>query len=114
LPRNHRKPGVVRFVCTDARHRGSGEFRELGHHHVYTLRLAEKADGTPALFWEGVDGPVKDRRRENGEWVLRFCCSCGRDPQRGEGDVLEIVARHQAAFPGRRPVVDIVRLERVP
>lgn len=110
MSRNHRKPGVVRFICTDARHRDSDEYRKLGHHHVYTLLLAEKADGSLALFWEGVDGPVKDRLRGNGEWVLRFRCACGRDPQRGETDILEIVARYQAAFPGQRPEIDITRL----
>lgn len=39
MSRNHRKPGVVRVICTDSFHHDQPGYGELGHHHVGTLVL---------------------------------------------------------------------------
>ncbi|HEY3879033.1 MAG TPA: hypothetical protein VGM12_10590, partial [Trebonia sp.] len=64
------------------------------------------------LHWDGTgpEAPVKTRRRDDGQWVLRFRCRCGRDVQRAESRLVEIVQCFSAAFPGRRAEIDIVRL----
>ena len=116
MSRNRRSPGVVRITCTDPSHEGTRGWQRYGCRHVTTLYLAERAGNSEGprvtLHWdaESPDAPVKDRRRDDGQWVLRFRCRCGRDVQRAESDLVGIVQRYAAAFPGRRVEIDLVRL----
>ena len=115
MPRSHRRPGVVRITCTDPLHEGTRQWQKNGYRHVSTLYMAERADNSdgPRVTLYGGDGPdalMKDRRRSDGQWVFRFRCTCGRDVQRAEADLVDIVQRYTAAFPGRRVAIDLVRL----
>jgi hypothetical protein len=135
VPRNHRKPGVIRFICTDAYHHDEPGYADRGHHHYGTLRpvypdgvlagvawsgpRAEPRDSVATsgimLAWPGVAPPLpqKSRRRDDGTAVWRFRCSCGRNPEPPEAELAAIAARHAEAFPGRRIEIDIVRLDRL-
>jgi hypothetical protein len=115
MSRSHRRSGVVRITCTDPSHKGTREWLQNGYRHVTTLYLAERAEnsaGPPVTLYggEGPDAPMKDRRRSDGQWVFRFRCTCGRDVQRAESDLVDIAQRYTAAFSGRRAKIDLVRL----
>lgn len=116
MSRNHRRSGVVRITCTDPTHQGTREWQRNGSRHVTTLYLAERAGNSEGprvtLHWDGEspNAPTKDRRRADGQWVLRFRCRCGRDVQRAESDLLDIAQRYAAAFPRRRVEINLVRL----
>jgi hypothetical protein len=132
VSRNHRKPGVVRFVCTAKFHHDSEEFTRLGHHHYGTLRPVYR-DGVPAgMAWSGPRGeprdeirtsgvmlslsapaprlPVKNFQRRDGQATWRFRCTCGLDRQCTESVVAEKIAKAKAARPGERVVIDIADL----
>jgi len=116
MSRNRGNAAAVRIVCSDSRHKGTREWEQHGYRNVTTLQLAERAGNSEGprvtLHWDGdsPDAPAKDRRRDDGQWVLRFRCRCGRDVQRAESDLVDIVQRYAAAFPGRRVEIDLVRL----
>jgi hypothetical protein len=132
VSRNHRKPGVVRFICTDAYHHDEPGYADRRHHHYGTLRPVYQDDVLTELAWNGPRAeprdsiatsgvmlawpgiapalPVKARRRNDGTAVWRFRCSCGRNPERSEAAIAGIVSAYAAAFPGRRVEIDITRL----
>jgi hypothetical protein len=116
MSRNRGNAGAVRIVCRDPRHKDTREWEQHGYRHVTTLQLAERAGNSEGprvtLHWdsESPNAPTKDRRRDDGQWVLRFRCRCGRDVQRAESDLVDIAQRYAAAFPGRRVELDLVRL----
>lgn len=116
MSRNGGNAGAVRIVCSDPRHKGTRGWEQRGYRHVTTLQLAERARNSEGpwvtLHWdaESPDAPVKDWRRDDGQWVLRFRCRCGRDVQRAESDLVGIVQRYAAVFPNRRVEIDLVRL----
>ena len=122
MSRNHRKPGVIRVICTDAFHHGEPGYAELGYYHLGTLRLAQRKGFADAGFrWHGpreaverletrdqavsmsargapltrLPLPVKLWRTEDDKFVWRFRCTCGRDPQRSDADLAAIVTRYQ-------------------
>ena len=113
---NGRRRGAIWITCSDPSHKGTRKWERRGYRHLTTLLLAERAHGGDGprmtLAWDASrpDAPVKDRRRGDGQWVLRFRCRCSRDVQRAEADLVEVVQRYAAAFPGRRVEIDIVRL----
>jgi hypothetical protein len=136
MPRSHRRPGVVRIVCTDTFHRDTEEWARYGHHHLLNLRQVEvhgrarlivpgakqrtrtvqvtTPDGSLVLFEQEEDpkSPIKPYRLVGDErhFIFQFQCSCGRYPQRREDELLGIAARFREAFPGRRVEIDLVRL----
>jgi hypothetical protein len=136
VSRNRRSPGIVRMICTDAHHRDGAEWARYGHHWLLNLRQVEGRDRTRlivpsekqrtrmvqvttpdenlVLFEHQVDprSPVKDYRLAGDEryLIFRFRCPCGRDVQRTESQLLDIVARYQTEFPGQRVEIDLVRL----
>jgi hypothetical protein len=116
MSRSRGNAGAVRIVCRDPRHKGTREWERRGYRQVTMLQLAERSENSEGprvtLHWdaESPNSPVKDRRRDDGQWVLRFKCRCGRDVQRAELDLVGIVQRYAAAFPGRRVEIDLVRL----
>ena len=125
MSRNHRKAGIISFICTDTYHHDTREFREQGHHLVGALRMGLRPDGKgTSLVWHGAGPrsreavlrtedskvtlsspgivprlPIKESRRPDGLWVYKFSCPCGRDPQRLESYLAELVTRYRAANP---------------
>jgi hypothetical protein len=117
MSRSRGNAGAVRIVCRDPRHKGTREWEQHGYRHVATLQLAERAENSEGprvtLFSDDnrPDAPaMKDLRRDDGQWVFKFLCSCGRDVQRAESHLVDIAQRYAAAFPGRRVEIDLVRL----
>jgi hypothetical protein len=117
MSRNRRNAGAIRIVCRDPKHKGTRDWEQYGYRHVTKLQLAERAENSDGprvtLFWDDnrPDVPVmKDQRRDDGQWVIKIRCSCGRDVQRAESDLVDIAQRYAAAFPGRRVEIDLVRL----
>lgn len=137
MTRNHRRPGVVRIICTDAFHEDSEDWARYGHRWLLNLREVEAngrtrlivpgekqrmrtveitaPDGT-VLFEDRVDpqSPVK-RYRLVGDARFRIFtlhCSCKRNPQKTEEDLLEMAAAYRTEKPGRRVELDLVELER--
>lgn len=53
------------------------------------------------LMWRNAQRTtiVKDYRRADSLWVFRFRCPCGRDVQRLESYLVELVLRYSAANP---------------
>jgi hypothetical protein len=137
MSRNHRSPEIVRITCTDIFHGDSAEWARYGHHWLLNLRLLEgkdrlrltvpgsqqrmrtvqvtTPDGSLVLFERRADpqSPIKDYRLSGDAryLIFRLQCSCGRDPQRPENELLDLAARHREELPGRRVEIDIVRLE---
>lgn len=137
MSRSRHSPGVVRITCTDPYHRDSDEWARCGHRHLLNLRQIEARDrprlivpgarqrtrmvqvttpdGSLVLFERRADpqSPIKDYRLSGDAryLIFRFQCSCGRDPQRPENELLEIAARHREELPSRRVELDLVRLE---
>lgn len=138
MTRNRRSPDIVRMDCTDLFHEDSEEWARYGHHWLLNLREVEVSgrtrlivpgarqrirtvqvttpDGSLVLFEHDIDpmSPVKDYRLVGPEryLIFRFRCSCGRDPQPLESELLDIAARHRAEKPGQRVEIDLVELER--
>lgn len=116
MSRARRAPSVVWITCTDPWHRDTRDWQEHGFRLVARLQFAERAETSPAprvtLQWDvnSPNPPVKNRRREDGEWVFRFTCSCGKDVQRDESYLVETAQRYAAAFPGQRVELDLVRI----
>jgi hypothetical protein len=114
--RNRRNPSVVWVTCTDPRHKGTRDWQQRSYHLVAKLQFAERSENSRGpritLHWDGdsSDPPVKNRRHDDGEWVFRFRCTCGRDVQRAESALVDIAQRYSAVFPGRRVEIDLVRL----
>src|SRR5579859_3436802 len=102
MSRNHRKPGVVRVVCTDAYHRDSAGFAEHGHHYLFTMRLHKHEDTrNPAV--RPYDGTMSLRAPEiyrGPDYTVRFACSCGRDYQRHDTELLPVLKQLFEAEPG--------------
>jgi hypothetical protein len=132
MGRNRSKPGDIQFVCVDVHHHDGKEWAAYGCHLVGTLRLKRRQGGTGYLDWTGhlaesrdriatsgitltipgiaPDLPVKGRRRDDGEQVWRFRCSCALDKQRAESELAQIIASYSKAFPGMPVKIDIARL----
>lgn len=137
MSRTHRKPGIVRVLCTRPFHQGTDEWARFGHHHVTNLRMVE-IRGRARLIWPGaaqrtrtvdVTVPTSDGGRhvlfshrttvgapmkfwrvigEERFWMFRFRCPCGLDVQRPESELLEYAQRYAAERPGERIPLDIV------
>jgi hypothetical protein len=115
--RSRRNAGAVRVVCRDRRHSGTREWEQRGYRHVADLLLAERAESSegPSLtiFWDD-NSPgapaMKGVRREDGQWVVSFTCTCGRNPQRTESDLVARAQLYAAANPGRRAEIDLAQL----
>lgn len=117
MSRSSRNAGTVRIVCRDPRHKGTREWEQHGYRHVTTLQLAERAEnseGPRVTLFADDSTPgapaVKDLRREDGQWVFKLACTCGRNPQRAESYLVEKAQQYAAANPGRRPQIDLVDL----
>ncbi len=116
MPRNHRKPGIVRVVCTDAYHRDSAEFAEYGHHYLGTLRIRKYEDiRKPAIRPYDDTMFLKAPGMYRGpDFTVRFRCACGRDYQRHDSELLPVLKQLFEAEPGAtRVTVDIATLERL-
>jgi hypothetical protein len=138
VPRNHRKPGVIRVICTDGYHHDEPDFARLGHHYIGTLRLAYRRGFADSGFrWHGprealdtietrdrklsmsmpgtplteLPLPVKMWRTEDDKPVFRFRCTCGRDVQRHDEHLADVVRRWAEAKPDSpRLILEIARL----
>ena len=97
----------MRVVCTDRYHRDTEEFTRRGFRFLEALELLPVHTNAPAsrsftLNRKSISSdqmaPVKAGRREHGEHVYRFKCSCGRDEQHAEFKLVDlVVARFKAA-----------------
>ena len=117
MSRSRGNAGAVRIVCSDSRHKGTREWSQRGHHHVTTLQFAERSEnseGPRVTLFSDDNSPgapaMKDLRRDDGQWVFKLTCTCGRNPQRTESFLVEKAQQYAAANPGRRPQIDLVDL----
>jgi hypothetical protein len=102
-----RKVGLVRIICTDPYHRDTAEFARRGFHFVCAMELFPvqtnvRGESRPfSLNMNGVSSaaiaPVKQALRVYGEHVYKFECSCGRDVQRAEFKLVDLVVPMLAA-----------------
>ena len=100
----HWTPGIVCVICSDPYHEGI-------RHEIGKLAMRREPDGTVRPRWLRGHMLAKDFRRADGLWTLWFPCECGRNPQRDETALTEIVRRLFAANPGATRVdLDITRL----
>ena len=93
--KRRRTPGLVRVICTHDKHEGTREYADHGFHLVCTMELRPMADGGYRLSLNktspGAVGPAKCAIHENSEVTYTFACSCGRDPQRREQELVSAV-----------------------
>lgn len=135
MPRPRRSPGApVLVVCSDGYHQDDPDYGRYGRRLVGTISIRAGAGGTPGLHWSGPRAesrdtartsgirlswpgiapllPVKQFRRPDGAQVWRFACTCGRNPEVPEAELLAIIRRHMEEKPGERVVIPLARLER--
>lgn len=140
MSRNHHRNSnfIFRVFCTDDYHRDEPGFSDLGYHLIGTLSyvpLNSQARATPGYRWYGprekldmatgqdpelsdawtalqeLPLPVKLWRDEDDNFVWRFRCTCGRDPQHSDAYMGGIVQRWMTAFPeSTSMMLDITRL----
>lgn len=115
MPRNHRIPGIVRVVCTDPFHHESAGFAQHGYRYLCTLRLHKYEDiRNPAIrpFDDTMHLRAPDMYR-GPDFTVRLHCTCGRDYQRHDSELLAVLKQRFEAEPGAtRITVDIMTLER--
>ena len=112
MSRNHRKPGVVRVVCTATYHHDSPEFAGKGYFYLGTLRMFPIPDPPGVEVRSFRSKFIKDFAHSDGQKRWRFSCECGLDPQvRMSRLIAELRKRAGAAPPGTtRLQLDIVTL----
>ena len=93
--RRRRTRGLVRVICTCDKHKDTKEYAAHGFHLVCTMELQPMAGGGFRLNFKDASpaavGPVKAIVHEDGQVTYKFMCSCGRDPQHHERELISAV-----------------------
>jgi hypothetical protein len=101
VSRKRKHERIVRITCTDPRHQD--------HRVLYTLKLGQDSEGNPLLYedvfehdfyWPPIIKSGPEKWPGDGQEVMVFRCTCGRDVQRKQHYLSDLAEQRFAASPG--------------